>query len=42
MPVFAHTLATEGRDAGQVKTVWTGLREGHVGQIWGKEREHLW
>lgn len=26
----------EGAVAEQVETVWTGLRERHVGQIWGK------
>ena len=38
---FAHTLATEGAVAEQMETVWTGLRERHVGQICGKERERL-
>ena len=26
-------MATEGRVVGQVETVWTWLREGHVGRI---------
>ena len=40
--MFAHTLSADGAVAEQVETVWTGLREGHVGRIWGKERESLW
>ena len=28
--------------AEQVETVWTGLRERHVGQICGKKYERLW
>ena len=40
--MFAHTLSADGAVAEQVETVWTGLREGHVGRIWGKERERLW
>ena len=39
LPVPAHTLATEERDARQVETVCPGAAEGHVGRNWGEERE---
>ena len=41
MALVAHTLATEGAVAEQVETVWTGLRERHVGQICGKGKGDL-